>query len=332
MPGCGDVPVGRAFLFSDEPLGLRDALAERIDRLGREGDAPVSTLASLRARHELAFGAFDRGKSADLLANPLELARSLQEDLALVAEGGRPFARSGDRWRVIRVLGTELAVRQFVPEGDGPFPLVVAFHGAGGDENLFFDGYGGGRLLEVARRLRVAVVCPPTVPFGVSPNLLPKFLEELRRDIPFDPSRVGLLGHSLGAVTASRLAVLRPDAICGAVCVAGFADLARKVDAPPRRVYLAELDPLFPLDSMRASIDAAARRGESIDLVVVPNEGHTLVVGEVVDQAVEWLIARTPRTTASTPPTQSAPSTSPMKTPVPAPAERDASPSAGPRK
>ena len=113
---------------------------------------------------------------------------------------------------------------------------------------------------------------------------------------------------------------------------AGFADLPRKVEAPPRRVYLAELDPLFPLEATRASVDAASRRGEAIELVVVPNEGHTLVVGEVVDQAVEWLVARTPRTTASTPPTQSAPSTSPMNTPVPAPADSDARPSAGPRK
>jgi len=332
MPGIGDIEVARVFLFGEDPSTLAERLGAQIDRVAAGSDIPASTHASLRARHELAFGAFDRSKSADLLADPVGLARSIESDLAQIARGLRPFAAAGDRWRIVRALGIELAVRQFIPEGDGPFPLVIAFHGAGGDENLFFDGYGGGRLLEVARRQRVAIVCPPTVPFGISPNLLPKFLEELRHDVPFDPARVGLLGHSLGAVTASRLTVLRPESVCGAVCIAGFADLPRKVEAPPRRVYLAELDPLFPLEATRASVDAASRRGEAIELVVVPNEGHTLVVGEVVDQAVEWLVARTPRTTASTPPTQSAPSTSPMNTPVPAPADSDARPSAGPRK
>ncbi len=333
MPELGDVPIGRLFLFAEDPVALGAALDERIARVAEKADVDPSTLASLKARHELAFGSFDRGKSADGLAQPIELAAALAEELDLVEAGKRPYARPGDRWRVVRVLGTEFPIRQYIPEGagieggaiddgaidgGGPFPLVLAFHGAGGDENLFFDGYGGGRLLELARERRVAVVCPPTIPFGVSPNLLPKFLEELAKDVPFDPARVGLVGHSLGAATASRLAVLRPESINGAVCIAGFADLARKVDVPPRLVFLAALDPLFPLASTRASVEGARERGDAIEVVVVENEGHTLVVGEVIAQALDWLLARAPRATAKTPPTQSAPTTPAMKTGVPA--------------
>ncbi|MFM7259595.1 MAG: hypothetical protein ACKO3W_03230 [bacterium] len=317
-PSLGDVAVGRLFLFEDDPIALGAALEGRIARLQEKAGIDLSTLASLKARHELAFGTFDRGKSADGLADPVALAKALAEETALAESGKRPYARAGDVWRVVRALGTELPVRQFVPEGEGPFPLVLAFHGAGGDENLFFDGYGGGRLLELAREKRVAVVCPPTIPFGVSPNVLPRFLEELAKDVPFDPARVGLVGHSLGAATASRLAMLRPEAINGAACIAGFADLARNVDAPPRIVFLAALDPLFPLASTRASVEVAQARGDVIEIVVVENEGHTLVVGEVIAQALDWLLARAPRTTAKTAPTQSAPTTQPMKTGVPA--------------
>lgn len=332
MPQLGEIPVGRAFLLDAAPGLLRAALAERIAAAKSRGDLDASTLASLEARHELAFGEFDRAKSADLLADPTRLAASLEQELATASRGGRPYAGAGDVWRVMRVLGVDMPVRQFVPPGEGPFPLIIALHGAGGDENLFFDGYGGGRLLEVARERGIAVVCPPTIPFGISPNVLPKFLEALAKDVPFDASRVGLVGHSLGAVTASRLAVLRPESINGAVCIAGYADLPRKVKAPPRMVYLAELDPLFALDGMRASIEGAKARGDDIDLVVVPNEGHTLVVGEVIDQAVAWLLARPACTTAPTKPTASAPSTIPMNTGVPKPAESDAKPSAGPTK
>lgn len=332
MRALGDVAIGRIFLFDGPPDAQRAGLEARIKAIAGNDAMDASTVASLEARLELAFGDFDRSKSADLLADPVAIARALDGEVAAAAGGGRPYATAGDIWRVVRVLGIDMPVRQFVPPGDGPFPLLIALHGAGGDENLFFDGYGGGRLLAAARERGVAVVCPPTVPFGISPNVLPKFLEALARDVPFDPARVGLIGHSLGAVTASRLAVLRPESINGAVCIAGYADLPRKVKSPPRRVYLAELDPLFALDGMQATIGTAKGRGEDIEVVVVPNEGHTLVVGEVVDQAIDWLLARPACSSAPTKPTASAPSTSPMNTGVPKPADSEASPSAGPRK
>lgn len=332
MGALGDVVVARAHLLDSDPTARGADLLARIESLAARGDVDPSTIASLRARHGLAFGALDRGRSAGLLADPLSLAGSLSVEIDAATAGRRPYAVPGDTWRIVRALGADLPVRQFVPEGVGPFPLVVAFHGAGGDENMFFDGYGGGRLLAIARARGIAVVCPPTIPFGLSPNVLTRFLDELRKDVPFDPSRVGLLGHSLGAVTASRLATMRPDRVAGAVCIAGFAELPQRGDAPPRRVYLAELDPLFPLAATRAVVDAATARGEQIELLTVAHEGHTLVVGEVLDQAIDWLLARPARQTATTKPTASAPVTRPMNTGVPRSADSESSPSAGPTK
>jgi predicted esterase len=332
MSALGDVVVGRASLLDSDPSEHGAGLLSRIESLAARGDVDPSTIASLRARHGLAFGSLDRGRSAGLVADPLALAASLPAEIAAAAAGGRPYAVPGDTWRIVRALGTDLPVRQFVPEGAGPFPLVVAFHGAGGDENMFFDGYGGGRLLAIARARGIAVVCPPTIPFGLSPNVLTRFLDELRKDVPFDPSRVGLVGHSLGAVTASRLTTMRPDRVNGAVCIAGFADLPQRGGAPPRRVYLAELDPLFPLAATRAVVDAAKARGEEIELVTIAHEGHTLVVGEVLDQAVDWLLARPACQSAATKPTASAPVTSPMNTGVPRSAPSESNPSPGPTK
>jgi predicted esterase len=212
----------------------------------------------------------------------------------------------------------DLPTRQFCPEGDGPFPLIVALHGAGGDENMFFDAYGDGTIARLAFDRNVALVSPPTIPFSLSPKLFERFLDEVARDMPIDRSRVLVVGHSMGAMAASRLAVSNQALIAGAACIAGFADAPNDRTAAPRAVYFAELDPIFAADRVRASADAARERG--------------LVVDRVLPQAIEWLLARPARTTATVKPTASAPSTSPMNTDVPAPAASESNPSAGPRK
>ncbi len=328
----GDHKVARVFAL-DEPLADTQAKFDaRIKALEANGTLGASDLASLKARAALLSPDMDRTRSVTLLADLSALSVAIARELDLAEAGKSPYAVRGELWRMYRVLGTELPVRQYVPEGDGPFPLVIAFHGAGADENMFFDGYGEGALLKLAKSRRVAVVCPPTVPFGVSPNVLDRFLDEVAKSIPFDRSRVLLVGHSMGAITASRLAALKPTLVAGAACIAGFSEPERHAEQlPPRRVFLAELDPLFPLEQTRATVEAAQRQGGSIELTVVPHEGHTLVVDRVLPQAIDWLLARPARTTATTKPTASTPSTSPMKTGSPAPAEKDASPSAGPR-
>ncbi|MFM7052847.1 MAG: alpha/beta fold hydrolase [Planctomycetota bacterium] len=328
--GGFEAEVARAFVMAGPIDALRGELAARVDALAAKGGVPESTLASLRARCALLSASLERTRSAALLADLPTLADELSREIDAADRGERPYACTGDRWRVFKALGTELPTRQYVPAGaaEAPRPLLIAFHGAGGDENLFFDGYGG-VLRQLADARGMSVVCPPTVPFGLSPVLLERFLDEVARDIEFDRSRVLLVGHSMGAATASRLAALRPDLVRGAACIAGFADVARSKPPAPRHVWLAVLDPLFALDRTRASVEAVAARVGNIELTVVPHEGHTLVVGEVLAQAVDWLLALK---TATTAPQASAPSTSPMKVGVLAPAAAAPSASAGPMK
>lgn len=320
--------VARAFVLAKPVDEVRAGFEVRLEALSAKGGVPDSTLVSLGARVALLKEALERTRSAALLADLPAIADALEREFAAAERGERPYARTGDVWRMFKVLGTELPTRQFVPEAKGPLPLLIAFHGAGGDENLFFDGYGG-VLKSLAAERGVAVVCPPTVPFGLSPAVLERFLDEVARDIEIDRTRVLLVGHSMGAATASRLASLRPKLVRGAACIAGFSDVERKEPPAARRVWLAALDPLFALAPTQASVEAAAKRSPNIELTVVPHEGHTLVVGEVLAQAIDWLLALS---TAKTEPAASAPRMSPMKTGVPAPAANAASPIAGPMK
>jgi dienelactone hydrolase len=328
----GDVLVARTAVLPDGLDALRTRYDGRIRELAKRDALDEAEKISLLARSALLTETIDRTRTTSLLAHFPEIIEDLDVELARAERGERPFAGAGDVWRIYRVLGTDLPVRQFVPEGVGPFPLIIAFHGAGGDENIFFDGYGNGALKRAASGEGFAVVCPPTVPFGVSPNLLDAFIDAVARDVPIDRRRVALVGHSLGAVTASRLAVMKPGLITGAVCIAGFADLVRGGEAAPRMVYLAEFDPLFPRESTSATVESARRRGEPVELEVIPHEGHTLVVGKIIPQAIRWILARAPRTIDAAKPTASAPRINPMKTDSPAPSESDARPSSGPTK
>ena len=328
----GDIPVARAFVLKGGLEARAGAIVSRIAALEVAGSVDASTLASLKARAALLSQDANRAQSASFLADIPALAAAIEQELTDAEAGRRPYAKRGELWRIYRALGMDLPTRQYVPEGDGPFPLVVAFHGAGGDENMFFDGYGDGTLAKLAYERKFALVSPPTIPFSISPKLFERFLDEVARDMPIDRSRVMLVGHSMGAMAASRLAVGSEPLVAGAACIAGFADGARDRKAAPRAVYLAELDPIFAADRMRASVEGAKERGLAVEVTEIKDEGHTLVVDQVLPAAVEWLLTRPARTSATANPTASTPSTSPMNADGPAPAPSESKPSAGPRK
>jgi poly(3-hydroxybutyrate) depolymerase len=155
---------------------------------------------------------------------------------------------------------------------------------------MFFEGYGRGELQRLAERERFIAICPATVPFAASPNLLDALVAELAAELPIDRDRVYLLGHSLGAVTAGRLAALKPKSMRGAALIAGFSDVARKSTPATRRLWAAELDPIFSAESLAKQHSDAVAAGRPFELTRVPNEGHTLVVGAVLPEAVSWLL------------------------------------------
>ena len=84
-------------------------------------------------------------------------------------------------------------LRVFVPKGldaSKPVPVVFALHGAGGSENLFFEGYGAGRIVkECEQRGWVLVATRSGLGFGTAPPLA-DVLEQLGTRYPLDAKRV----------------------------------------------------------------------------------------------------------------------------------------------
>lgn len=265
-----EVEVGR---FSVLERSLDALRAE----LGRELEAAPASASREVARGRLGL-LTDRPSvedTAQLLVDPFALARELRAEVDALKAGRDPYrARPGDWWRTFATGKSEVRARVIAPtKQQGPLPLVVALHGAGGDENMFRFGYGAGVLAKLAEERGVLVVTPRSEQILRDPGAFPAILREAARLYPVDPERVYLLGHSMGSATAGQVLSRHPHEIAGTVLFAGTAGKSE-----------------LPVRALRGALDPfgfGARGGER-----VPHYGHTLLVGDLLPDALDWLLAR----------------------------------------
>jgi predicted esterase len=190
--------------------------------------------------------------------------------------------------RTATVNGREVPYLLHLPAGDAPpggWPVVVAVHGAGGDERMFFGGYGAGVIRDLADRHRVAVLSPSaTIGAGLF-----DLVAAVAASHPLRTGRVALVGHSMGAGVVSRVAAGQPGAAAAVVCLAGSCSAAAGAAAVPVLVVAGALDPLFRVDVL-ASQTAALRTGERVvEFRRLDEEGHTLLVGIALPEVFTWL-------------------------------------------
>src|SRR5207253_3401166 len=105
----------------------------------------------------------------------------------------------------------------------------IALHGAGGSENLFFDGYGRGAIVPLCRQRGWLLVAPRYAGFGRSASL-PDLIEAVARLYPVDPRQVFVVGHSMGAALAVTAVQEAPERIAGVAALGGGGTL-RKPEA-----------------------------------------------------------------------------------------------------
>jgi len=98
--------------------------------------------------------------------------------------------------------------------------VVVAFHGAGGSENMFFDSYGDGEIVRLCRARGWALICPrvtsPLDDYG-------HVIERLPALIAPKATHLFLVGHSLGAATTLFVATKYADRLTGIAPISGRA-------------------------------------------------------------------------------------------------------------
>ncbi len=182
--------------------------------------------------------------------------------------------------------------RLFVPEGldpEVPVPLVIALHGAGGSEHMFFEAYGNGKLVELAKE-RGWIVVSPYHALIVPPDVQ-GMVAMLSEVLPIDASRVVVVGHSMGSVAGLGATERSPDAVAALVAMGGgrLPKDAAGLAGVPVHVAVGEHD--FGRrggEALHAALEASERAAE-LELHVVAGAEHLMVVQDGLERAFEFL-------------------------------------------
>jgi pimeloyl-ACP methyl ester carboxylesterase len=232
---------GKLLAASEQTLSAASKLKERLARLQEVAKnlPPLSTdsesaRALLRLLEQLA--------QKQTLETDFPAARLLAEVESAVKStaSGKSFygqRKPGQYWLTLSLAGNPAAVRLLAPvavQSGKRLPLVLALHGAGGSENMFFDSYGLGKITHLSEARGWLVVAPRGAA-GFTPNRAAEIIDAIDKLYPVDRQRVFLLGHSMGAGQAIASASATPARFAGVAAlggggivkeVAGLADLS----------------------------------------------------------------------------------------------------------
>lgn len=225
----------RVLIEREAALSIAKDLDARLQRLAglepaETGDDASIDTATLAFLPKLLKKVTKRGEetvlpSARLLADA--------DALAAAVAAKQPFygpERTGQHWLAVPVGRGAAIVRiqvPVVPAGEKR-PIVLALHGAGGSENLFFDGYGDGLVAKLAAERGWFVVAPRSGSIGTGE--LPKLVDALAARWSIDPQRVVIVGHSMGAMQTVAAACASPKSY-RAVAALGGGGAVRSSDA-----------------------------------------------------------------------------------------------------
>jgi predicted esterase len=245
-----------------------------------------------RSSGEGAMAAAVRELAAGLLAGNVP-----ETDLPLAAWldarplAALPFSRgvgSGDGfWSVVPTGTSAIPCRLYLPAGltaGKPVPLVVALHGAGGSENMFFESYGAGHIVKECQKRGWLLVAPRCGLLGLPP--VAEIVDKLAERYPIDPKRVFLVGHSLGAGQAVELVQRHPGRFAAVAVLGGGGRVRKKELFADLPVFVGMGTADFALRSGKAFVKALGDAGaKRVTAKEYDGLEHLLIVREALPDA-----------------------------------------------
>ncbi len=208
-------------------------------------------------------------------------------------QGTDPFAdKTGtfERHYLLAQAGEIMPYNVFVPEkypAAGDYPLVVALHGLGGNEDSMVSNFYG--MIDLAGEKGYLLVSPMGFRsdgfYGLGDNRKAKLSEQdvmqvlalIREQYAIDPDRIYLMGHSMGAFGTWNLARTYPDlwAALGPISGGGDPKMAPTIAHIPQIVVHGDNDTTVPVNSSRRMVEALKAEDAVVNYIEVPGGGHT---------------------------------------------------------
>lgn len=218
---------GKLLASSEQTLSAAAKLQTRLDRLSQSINAlkQISTDSeSARALQKL----LDQLAQKQVPETNLPAARLLAETEAVLQRVGLGQSFYGQRkvgqfWLALALASGTVPARLLAPaavQTGKRLPLIIAMHGAGGSENLFFDGYGAGKIVNMAEP-RGWLVVSPRGTSGFTPQRASEIIDAVDKLYPVDRQRVFLIGHSMGAAQVIASAQATPGRFAGVAALGG---------------------------------------------------------------------------------------------------------------
>ena len=160
---------------------------------------------------------------------------------------------------------------------------MLALHGAGGNEHLFFEGYGLGLVLREAEKRGWAVIAP-RAEAGLAH--VGGVLEAAKRLLPVDPGRIYLMGHSMGGAHSFSAIAQFPELFRAVAIFAGAGQPTQVPPDLPIMMVVGEQE----LSRLKTSIENAYRRLQELNIKTLEYkkyEGceHLMIVREALPDA-----------------------------------------------
>jgi poly(3-hydroxybutyrate) depolymerase len=180
--------------------------------------------------------------------------------------------------------GTTRSYYLLVParvKAEDPAPLIVLLHGSGREGRSLAEPWAA-----LAKQHGIILAAPDsTVRQHWSmpddgPDFLYALVEMLRVQLPVDPQRIYLFGHSAGAIHGLAIGILESEYFAAVAAHAGVLSdpmvpfLERAPRKIPIAIWVGTNDALFPLQAVRATRDALNARGFAAELTEIGNHTH----------------------------------------------------------
>ncbi len=250
------------------------------------------------------IGLIDMANAGKINHEHINFKKELQEAKRILddLEAGRdPYAtRRGDLRKAYlsNVDRTLQPYRLFIPstyDASKPFPLIIALHGMGGDENSYFEEYGSGAFKIDAEKRGYFVVCPKgrqpaSMYLGPAEKDVMDVIEEMKQAYRIDPDRIYLTGHSMGGYGTWSVAMNHPQVFAALAPVAGGGNPAgmNKIVHIPQLVVHGDSDKIVPVERSRIMVEAARNLQVDLKYLEIPGGDHDSVALRTFKEVFDW--------------------------------------------